>query len=206
VNQTLFDAMRQAVTRLPSRRNLLRGLAGAGLSLSSLRLPDALEAKSGKQKRARKKKKPKIPRPVFNQFGCLDVGQPCRGDGSLCCSGVCAGKKPTKGKPDRRVCAAHNAGDCSPQRNYCELDNPPVLSLCNLPSDTALCLVTTGSAPFCGSALGFDAAVHCQTCAKDADCVALGFPPGSACVQMGERCNACEATQNRACMAPAIPA
>jgi hypothetical protein len=127
------------------------------------------------------------------------------GNDSLCCSGVCQGKKPKKGKPDKRVCTAHHAGECSPRRDYCDLEQAPVNNLCNLPAETAFCVVTTGEAGFCASLLGFDAAIHCQACAKDADCEALGFPPGSACVVFSGRCNACEPI-NRACLPPAISA
>lgn len=185
-----------ALTRIPSRRDVVRGLVGAGLGLGIARWQPTAEAK-------KKRKEP--PTPVVNEFGCLDVGQPCRGNSALCCSGVCQGKKPKKGKKDTRTCAAHHTGDCTPQRNYCDAI-PKVLALCNLPADTAFCTVTTGNAPFCASLLGFDAAVHCQACAKDSDCLALGFPPGSACVQTGGDCNACEATQDRACFPPAGPA
>jgi len=183
---------------------VLRSLAGSGLALGSLRLSAVGEAKN-MHKRRNKKKTPRA-QPVFNEFGCLNIGQPCRGDSSLCCSGVCAGDKPKKGKPDRRVCAAHNAGNCSPQRDRCTVQDP-VLAECNPSDQFASCLVTTGKAPFCASLLGFNRALQCQPCAKDADCLALNFPPGSACVRLsGQACNGCEATAGRACFPPAIPA
>jgi hypothetical protein len=82
-----------------------------------------------------------------------------------------------------------------------------VLALCNQPDEFATCLVTTEGAPFCGTLQFFNPAVHCQSCNTDVDCVERGFPPGSACVQLGGQfCNGCEATENRACLPPAIPA
>jgi hypothetical protein len=83
----------------------------------------------------------------------------------------------------------------------------PAVAVCNPLDEFATCVVTTGNAPFCGSLLGFSPAAHCQNCTRDADCLALGFPTGSACVQLGGTfCNGCEATQNRACLPPADPA
>jgi hypothetical protein len=196
-----FDHFARSLGRSTARRRLLAGLAVSPIAgLLAAGHFDRVVAKK------KQKKSKKAPRPVFNEFGCLDVGQPCRGNGTLCCSGVCKGKKPKKGKRDTRTCAAHHTGDCTPQRNYCTPEHPPVLALCNLPADTAFCMVTTGNAAFCASLLGFDEAVHCQACTKDADCLTLGFPPGSACVQTGGQCTACGATQDRACFPPAGPA
>jgi hypothetical protein len=175
-----------------------RSVLGGGLALVVSRLGGSgIDAK-----KKRKHKKP--PAPVFNEFGCLDVGRPCRGNSELCCSGVCQGKKPKKGKPDKRVCAAHDAGDCSPQRNRCTVEDP-LLSLCNVPSETALCHVTTGNAPFCGDEFGFSETLHCRDCAKDTDCLAFGFASGSACVLFqGGRCDVCANTGGRACLPPGI--
>jgi hypothetical protein len=53
-----------AVTGMPSRRDLLRGLASAGLALGIVGRADPGEAK--KRKHTKKVKK--------NQFGCVDVG------------------------------------------------------------------------------------------------------------------------------------
>ncbi len=184
-----------------SRRSLFAGAAMVAVGwLGSM---DA-EARSRHGKKRKHKKTPAT-QPIFNQFGCLDVGQPCAGDSSQCCSGVCEGKPPKKGKPDTRVCAAHNAGACTTSRNRCTSVDPG-LAVCNPNSQFAACLVTTGNAPFCGTLFNFDPAVTCQTCTRDADCLAIGFPSGSACVQLGGTfCNGCEATQNRACLPPADP-
>jgi hypothetical protein len=197
MDQRHVDVLKRFLTSTPSRRHLLAGLASLGLGLRAARLPGSADAKKNRHPKA------KTPKPVFNEFGCLDVGQPCRGNHALCCSGVCQGKKPKHGNPDKRICAAHHARSCSPRRDYCDLAQAPVNNLCNLPADTAFCVVTTGKAAFCASLLGFDAEIHCQDCAKDADCEALGFPPGSACVALSGRCTACE-TVNRACLPPAI--
>lgn len=93
-----FEALARLVTA-SSRRGALRCLAGAVLALGWVTRRPA-----GGLARKRKRK------PAFNAFGCVPVGKPCRGKNGVCCSGVCQGKKPKKGKPDRSRCAAHNTG------------------------------------------------------------------------------------------------
>lgn len=63
--------------RVPSRRNVvLRSLAGAGLSVGIVDLPDlAEEGKARVKRRRRRKNAAKMPEP--NEFGCLEVGAPC---------------------------------------------------------------------------------------------------------------------------------
>jgi hypothetical protein len=168
---------RRTLSSVPSRRDVLRGLAASGIGLGMAQLPVHVRAE--------------------NQYGCLNVGDRCK-KASQCCSGVC------KRKGGKRKCAAHDAGKCSLLRNRCTATDP-ILAACNLPDEWATCLVTIGNAPFCGTLLAFKQDVHCQTCTKDADCLSLGFPPGSACVQLGGQfCNGCEATDNRACLPPAV--
>jgi hypothetical protein len=200
-----FDDITRSLGTPATRRGLVRLLTRSSLAVLAGSAFGASHV-DAKKKRHKKKKKAPLPPPAFNQFGCLDVGQPCAGDSSQCCSGVCEGSPPKKGKADTRVCAAHNAGACTTSRNRCNSVDPG-LAICNPNSQFAACLVTTGNAPFCGTLFNFDPAVTCQTCSKDADCLAVGFPSGSACVQLGGTfCNGCEATQNRACLPPADPA
>src|SRR5687768_4676174 len=90
-----FDALVRSLVE--SRRSLLVG----SLALTAGRFGvSTIEAKSKKRKR---KKKPKKASP--NEYGCLDVGNPCQ-DADQCCSGICDG---TKGK---RTCRAHDTGTC----------------------------------------------------------------------------------------------
>jgi hypothetical protein len=155
------------LTAVPSRRDVLRGLIAAGLGFGALRLPEAAAAKKKRKKKPRK--------PTFSAFGCLNVGQPCRGDSATCCSGICQGKKPKKGKKDTSTCVAHNTGGCTPERSLCVTDSPA--SQC---SAEGVCLTTTGNAGFCADAdIGF---TNCQPCRTDTDCEALGFGAGAACV------------------------
>lgn len=161
-----FDTFVRTLTDQSSRRHLLRGCAGAALGLTGAGLAEVVSAK--------KKRKPKL-----NAFGCLDIGQPCGGNGDRCCSGICEGKRPKQGKKDTSRCAAHNVGGCTPAKSYCAVGLPA--SKCGPAGADARCLATTGNAGFCAQFETFSAD-NCVACTQDADCERLGFGTGSACV------------------------
>jgi hypothetical protein len=196
-----IDDLTRVLTRVPSRRGVLVGLASALAATLPLALGDEAAAKK------RRKHKRKTKKSTPNAFGCLNVGQPCRGKSALCCSGVCGGKKPKQGGRDQRRCIGHNVGGCTPERNFCFAD-PIQQSLCNPVGAVSVCFSTTGSAGFCGNVAAFVEDENCQLCIKDTDCETAGFPPGSACVVLdpdGINCvDVCDATENRACMLPGI--
>jgi hypothetical protein len=199
---TRFDALSQSLARALSRRTL--GGLSVGVAFSSL-LPAASAAKTDphrlqKGKKGKKASK-KLPR---NQFGCVNVGQHCRGKNSNCCSGVCKGKKPQPGQKDTTVCAAHNDNSCTPARDLCVVGPSNfATALCNPNVSQALCFTTTGNGGFCGNTGGFTPETNCKACAKDKDCEVFGFPAGSACVLVTGFCATfCPATGNRACVPP----
>jgi hypothetical protein len=133
----------------PSRRELLRGLAAAGFGYIAARSPEVRGARK---------------RPRRNEYGCLDVGEPCAGRDSRCCSGVCRGKRPRKGKPDASRCVAHDATTCraGDHEPFC---GGSELVLCTTSTGFAgQCNTTTGNAGYCL------ASSICYPCAKDADC------------------------------------
>jgi hypothetical protein len=116
---------------------------------------------------------------AFNAFGCLDVGQKCRGNDELCCSGLCEGQKPKQGERDKSRCTPHNTGGCSPAQDFC-LTDPN--TRCGA---TGICARTTGNAGFC---LQIPAdQLNCTACKRDADCT-VGFGPGAACVVCDVAC------------------
>jgi hypothetical protein len=158
-----------------TRRRVLAGLVGA-LGLAAVSVPG--EAR-------KRKKKAKLKR---NAYGCVDVGKPCRGNSANCCSGICNGKKPKKGKRDKSRCLAHNTGVCQPGLNACK----GVDATCGT---GGICLETTGKASFCGDP-DTDA---CVACNRDADCEAL-LGAGAACVYCAA---VCPMTQGRVCLAAA---
>jgi hypothetical protein len=169
-----FDHLARSLTG--SRRSLLAGVLA--VAIGWLGAPGV-----------KAKKKPKT-KPKPNRYGCLDVGDPCKRDGQ-CCSGIC------KGKPGKKRCRAHDTGTC-PQRRPGLCDpHQPTVTPCN--NETCVCLRTTADSNFCANANS----VNCADCKKDADCLAEGFPKGTACVPMtgGECTNFCDET-GMACMLP----
>jgi hypothetical protein len=159
MNAPRFDRLTHALTAGASRRGILHGLASAGLGLMVFKTSVAVEA--------RKKRAKKIKR---NSFGCVDVGLACRGNSDNCCSGICQGKKPKKGKKDRSRCVAHDAGICLLEPGVCA----ETYTGCG---PLGVCGLTTGKACFCAAINGL-----CSVCQKDADCVALGWGLGAACL------------------------
>jgi hypothetical protein len=170
-------AVRQLATRL-SRRSLWGVATTVALGATTLWHP-AGDAR--KRKKAKKLQR--------NSFGCVDVGDACRGSDANCCSGVCQGKKPKKGEKDKSRCVAHNAGECQADQDVC-------LSLQEIQCGTnGNCARTTGNASFCAD---FENSA-CFDCTKDTDCEA-DFGAGAACVICAGEC---ELTGNRSCIAAA---
>jgi hypothetical protein len=198
MDQSSFTAVTRALAGLPSRRDVLRSLAGAGLGLGALGLPRVTEAKKKHKKKKGKKKGKQQPGPqsgpqsqpqpqpqplpplVFNQYGCIAVDQPCRGDSALCCSGICQGSAPSEGQPDDSRCVAHGAGTCKQEgEGICTAANPAGLK-CNNNVNCA-CIQTTAGSKFCYDGVANQSDTYCAECSKDADCEALSYPAGSAC-------------------------
>jgi hypothetical protein len=213
MDQMRFDAMTRTWSSLPSRREVLRSLAGAGVGFGSLLLPGIAEAKKHKKKTKKKRKEqPQLqlqpqpqPQPlsplVFNQYGCVAVGQPCRGDGTNCCSGICQGAAPAEGQLDTSRCAAHGTGSCKQQgEGICTATNPAALK-CNNSANCA-CIETTAGSNFCYEGRADQADKLCTECSKDADCEALGFPPGSACAPVSAGLCAGLCATGMACLIP----
>ncbi len=185
------DGLARALTTAPTRRAVLHGLAVvAGVASSGP--PCAGRAKKHKSKVR------------LNEFGCVNIGGTCRGKDALCCSGICQGKKPKKGKKDTSRCVAHNVGGCTVDRRFCLAGLP--LAFC---SETALCTITTGNAPFCGDGLmNADPEDVCRPCRSDLECEALGFGEGSACVILraeglcNDDCENIEGNSGTGCLRP----
>lgn len=168
-----FDLLARALATRSARRSVTR-LVAVAAGLASGRVVATAQAK-GKKK------------PTPNAYGCLSVGQPCKGKDALCCSGLCQGKKPKKGKKDKRKCAARNSGGCVSAQDSCAVDkNVPCLS-------NGVCTRTTGEGNSCAR-LGVG---ECMACAKDADCLLWG--PGAACIVCPASCG----TTTTACFAAA---
>lgn len=199
----------RSIASVPSRRDLLRALAGgslaaaAGWRLSSREVAASDRHQNQKRRSNRKKnqQRTKTPLPV-NRFGCLDIGQPCHGDNANCCSGICQGGRPKKGRPDRSTCVAHHANGCTPEMDICTAG---AKDPCNPNNESAFCTLTTGNAGYCADlplTTAMATSGDCRTCSRDTDCQAE-FGPGSACVVLGGTCaGACDATGGTACVQP----
>lgn len=196
---THFDTVIRSL--ITSRRSLFGGalaLAGGWFGIA------ITVARNKRQKKNKGKKKPK--QLVINQYGCVDVGQPCRGNSSNCCSGICEGVAPGKRKPDRSRCAAHNSSVCQASSDLCSTGTG---AICNANKPNRVCTLTTGNAGFCADfsphiEAGTDASFYCRDCSKDTDCQAE-FGAGAACVVYAGICSTyCPNTDNRACMPAGI--
>lgn len=165
-----FDDFARSWRGTASRRSVLAGFA----AVAAASLPVSGVARKRKQK------------PQPNAYGCLELGQKCGGNHALCCSGSSQGKRPKKGKPDRRRCVGHNALTCQAEQDSCLQGNQTC-------GTNGLCLHTTGKSSYCGTS-GI-----CAVCQRDADCEALRGP-GAACVICTA---ACPGTGGTACYAAA---
>jgi hypothetical protein len=184
VDQNRFERLTKALAAMPSRRDVLRGLAGVGLGLGALHPPAIADAK---KKRKRKKRKPKA---TPNHYGCLEVGDSCK-NADQCCSGICDGKK------GKRTCRAHDTGNCAAGAHTNDCGGTNVACVTSL-GKQGYCATTTGQAAYC---LFYD---DCFACKTDADCQAANggaFDPRAACT----RCADCPQTGGTACATPDVP-
>jgi hypothetical protein len=187
MNAKSFEAVTRSLTSAPSRRDILRGLASTGIGLGIARWPAPADAR----KKRKRKKKAKKAKP--NAYGCLEVGDPCKNT-SHCCSGICQGKK------GKKMCQAHGAGTCDQAGpELCTTQNPAVVR-CNNSANCA-CIRTTAGSNFCYDA-GAEAGGDCADCQQDSDCVALGFPPGTACAPVLQGLCAGFCAGGMACLTP----
>lgn len=178
MDQNHFERLTRALTAIPSRRDVLRGLTGLGLGLGVPRLPEIAEAK----KKRRRKKKGEKAKP--NSFGCLNVGDPCKNEGQ-CCSGICTGKNGNK------TCRAHDTGRCSAGVRSEGCGGTRVACRTNAGA-LGHCATTTGNAGYCQL---YSFCIACQT---DADCQAADggvLGPTAACIP----CAGCPETGGTVC-------
>jgi len=162
----------------PTRRGLL--------VLSSVAMSGPLALLGSEAKKRKRKQKLKK-----NAFGCIDVGKPCRGKDSHCCSGICQGKKPKRGERDRSHCAAHGEDQCQNGQNLTGCGGQTV-NCTTSTGDVGACRTTTGKAGYCA------ADGQCRQCARDADCRPF-CGPEAACVV----CEAATCEFGTQCVGPA---
>lgn len=107
MNSARRDVIARSLSVGRSRWAALVVLLGGAAGLSGLAGDIA-----GKKATKKTRKKPLR----VNQFGCVNVGGQCRGNGANCCSGICDGEEAQKGAKDKSTCAAHDEGVASAGR------------------------------------------------------------------------------------------
>jgi hypothetical protein len=203
-----FDSLARALGSIMSRRDLTRVLVG-GVAVGGW--PYGPSASLAKKKRKRKKRKkqhaqevepvpPSLPPPVLNAFGCVDIGQACRGNSGLCCSGVCEGAAPTgPDQPDVSRCVAHDASTCQVGQVATMCGGTVDVSCTTSGGVTGGCITTTGKGPYCMHQ------AYCHACSRDADCQPFcgntaACIPCSSCATYGGM--ACAVTTSSPCVFP----
>jgi hypothetical protein len=88
VEKKHFGIVTQTMTSLPSRRDVLRGLAAAGLGFGIARFPDLVEAKKKRKKKHKKKRHKGNDDPTCGKAGSPPVSGRCCA-GAVPVSGVC---------------------------------------------------------------------------------------------------------------------
>jgi len=166
-----FDSLTRSIGAGSTRRAVLAVLVAAlGLAVPCHDRPEAQAAKRKKRNTA----KP-------NAFGCLNVGQKCRGKGSKCCSGICHGKRPKKGEKDKSRCAGHDVGTCQADQQRLECGGAATVPCTNNAGMAGLCAVTTGNAGYCHRD------IDCFPCHRDTDCEPV-CGEGAACIACAITC------------------
>jgi hypothetical protein len=105
-------------------------------------------------------------------------GKACRGKDGNCCSGICQGKNPKRGKKDKSRCVAHDSSTCQAGDNGEICGGLENVSCTTSTGDPGLCHTTTGNAGYCPSFL------QCAVCQRDSDCEEI-FGAGAACLLCG---------------------
>jgi hypothetical protein len=194
VNQTRFETATRSLTGLPSRRDVLRSLASAGLGLGALRLPDAVAAKNKQKGKKRKKKVQQRCMPNCTERTCGNDG----------CGGSCGACGPTQVCHGGTCCVPESrgatcAGRCGTWTNTC---GQPVACAscaagqqCLSNGSCAIVCAVNGDCSGCGcSNPSVEGAQHCISdlvrpqvlCTSTTDC-----PPGSHCQDIGAASSVC---------------
>jgi hypothetical protein len=160
-----FDRLARFLISRVNRRRVGHGLGATLVGLSGI------HASTGAKTR-------KLER---NQYGCVNVGNPCRGRDGVCCSGICKGRKPKRGEKDRSRCVAHDADVCEGGEHTPGCGGTAVACTTSTGA-SGRCMTTTGNAGYCGEGFSY----VCNPCRRDADCQ-RDAGPESACI----RCTAC---------------
>jgi hypothetical protein len=174
MDPTRFDDLLRSFASVSARRAVLGALSAAVLGLGVGHPHGAASAKKDKKS----KKKPL----KLNAFGCVNVDGACQGKDANCCSGICDGEKPKKGKKDKSKCLAHDTGTgCFAGQINTFCGGTTVACTTSTGSPAGVCDTTTGNAPYCTDS------GECFPCKKDKDCVPI-CGAGAACAKCPTGC------------------
>jgi hypothetical protein len=198
MDQHHFTALTRSVRSVPSRRDVLRGLAAAGLGFGALRLPDAVAAKNKKKgKKKNKKKTQQQCTPNCTERTCGNDG--CGGSCGACgANQVCRGGACCTPDPISATCAAR----CGTWTNNC--GQPVACATCaagqrclSNGSCAIVCIKSADCPVGCGcSAASVEGAQHCVVVAppSSVQCTStLDCPPGAQCQDIGAATKECVA-------------
>jgi hypothetical protein len=177
----VFDSLARRLAFGATRRGALRwltaGAMAAGGVAATLSGPGTQEAAAAKCRRGKKKCRGR----------CIKKSRCC---GSKDCA---AGEKCAKGK------CVTGQGTCAAGADTCANTGNP---FCQDASGqhTCICLSRLQGGTRCGV---YGNASTCDQCTTDADCIDLGFPPGSSCTQdFGIDCPICQNDNRGSCIIP----
>ncbi len=149
-----FDTLARSIHEAPSRRGLLRGLAGTALGLAALRLSGVASAKKRRKKKRKKRKRGGSCEPQCNGKDCGNdgCGSSCGScTGGICQDGVCTCPEDNCGGSCVTYCPAILGQERNPTTCACCLSNRTVFgniqtppNLCS-PCCSAVCSVNPGA-------------------------------------------------------------
>jgi hypothetical protein len=196
MDQHFFSTWTRSLRGVPSRRDVVRSLAGAGLGLGALRLSDAASAKN--KKKGKKKRKKKVQQRCTPN--CTD--RTCGNDGCGGSCGACGTNQVCRGGtccvPESR--GATCAGRCGTRINNC---GQPVACATCAAGQTCLsngsCAIVCAGQPDCSGSCGcsnpsVEGAQHCigdfvrpeVRCTSTTEC-----PSGSHCQELAPGVGVC---------------
>ena len=177
-----FDDLVRSLILARSRRAVLGVIAGglAALGGAGATIIDAKKKHHHKNRKRKRRKKRK---------------KKCKKQGRVFCKKTCC--------PPGDVCAS---GQCVTGQGTCEVGDDACAGtgdpFCQDASGehTCICLTALEGGPRCGVYSGIGA--DCGSCQTDADCIALGLPPGSSCVDSSVGTCACSEAEKGTCIVP----
>jgi hypothetical protein len=176
-----FDDLVRSLILARSRRAVLGVIAGGLAALGGVEAT-IIDAKKKHHHKNRKRKRRKKRKKKCKKQGRVFCKKTCCPPGDVCASGTCV----------------TGQGTCQAGDDACLGINPFCFDASG--QHQCICQTRLEGGTRCGV---FGNASQCDQCETDADCLALGFPPGSSCTQdFGGTCVACQDDNKGICTIP----